>query len=213
MTNAPTPLSLVSGSAIDDDDVDVDGRTRRRNRNRDAVIASLISLMQDGELDPTVAQIADRAGVSHRSIFRYFTDLDDLSRTALETAVRDALPLAVIPRVGEGSLEHRIEGMIASRLRVISYSKMFARVARAKSIALPELHRGLSNVAIMSRDQFRRHFAIELDEMEPRDRAHLTALLSSQMSFEGYDHQSAMLSRTDDEIIDAWRLLLRGLLT
>lgn len=209
MTNATTPLSLVTMSGSIDD---VDGRTLRRTRNRDAVIASLISLMQEGNLNPTVAQIADRAEVSHRSVFRYFEDLDDLFRTALETAVRDALPRGVIPDVGEGSLEHRIDTMIASRLRVIAYGTMFARVAKVKSIALPELSRELSNVASVSRDQFRRHFAVELDEMEPRKRAHVTALLSSQMGFEGYDHQSSLLSRTDDEIIDAWGVLLRGLL-
>lgn len=210
MTNALMPLAAVPDPI--DTDADTDGRTLRRRRNRDAVIASLISLIQEGDLDPTVAKIADRAAVSHRSIFRYFEDLDELARTALESAVLAALPLAVIPQVGEGSLEHRIEGMIEARLRILSHTKLLIRVAKAKATSLPEIDRAVSTMATMNRDQFRRHFAIELDEMEPRDRAHITALLSSQMGFEGYDHQSSMLNRTDDEISDAWRLLMRRLL-
>ncbi|MEP1124494.1 MAG: hypothetical protein ABJH68_11460 [Ilumatobacter sp.] len=176
------------------------------------MIASLISLIQEGDLDPTVANIADRAEVSHRSVFRYFDDLDDLARTALETALRDALPLAVIAGVGTGSLDDRIEGVIAARLRILTHTKFLVRVAKAKSATLPEVDRMVANVAAMNRDQFRRHFEIELAEMEPRDRAHVTALLSSQMGFEGYDHQSSVLQRTDEEIADAWRLLMRRLL-
>ncbi|MGB3733796.1 MAG: TetR/AcrR family transcriptional regulator [Ilumatobacter sp.] len=210
MTNVPTTLStVVDPSRIDDD---TDGRTLRRKRNRDAVIASLISLIEEGDLDPTVAKIADRAAVSHRSIFRYFDDLDDLARTAIETAVRDALPLAIIPGVGEGSLDHRIEGMVASRLRILRRTKQLIRVAHGKATALPEIDRSLSNVAEMTCDQFHRHFAVELSEMDPAEAEHLVAALGSQLGFEGYDFQSRMLSRTDEEIADSWRVLLRRVL-
>lgn len=208
MTNASAPISLVPHSIGDD----VDGRTLRRSRNRDAVIASLISLIQEGDLEPTVARIADRAEVSHRSIFRYFPDLDDLARTAIETAVRDALPLAAIPRVGEGPLEYRIDGMIAARLRILSHTKMLIRVAKAKSAALPEIGRSMADVAVRGREQLRLHFAVELDELEPQVSDHITALLSTQMGFEGYDHQSSLLGRNDDEIADAWRLVMHRLL-
>ncbi len=210
MTNSPTALAVAPRlTSIDND---TDGRTLRRRRNRDAVIASLIALIQEGDLDPTVAKIADRANVSHRSVFRYFDDLDDLARTALEVALRDALPLAVIPGVGTGPFEDRIEGVIAARLRILSHTKLLVKVAKAKATVLPEVDRVVAQVAAMNRDQFRRHFAVELDEMEPRDRAHITALLSSQMGFEGYDHQSSVLQRTDEEISEAWRLLMRRLL-
>lgn len=211
MTNVPTPLAAVDDSTHID--VDVDGRTLRRKRNRDAVIDSLIELIREGDLDPTVAKIADRAAVSHRSVFRYFDDLDDLARTAIETEVRNALPLAVIASVGEGSLEHRIEGMIASRMRILPRTNSLIRVARGKSIALPEIDRGLANVSAMTRDQFRRQFAVELDEMDAEVAEHVTALLSTQMGFEGYDHQRRMLDRSDVEIVKAWRLMLRRVLS
>lgn len=210
MTNAPSPLSVLD----DPDNIgDVDGRTLRRQRNRDAVIDSLIELIREGDLDPTVAKIADRAAVSHRSVFRYFDDLNDLARTAIETEVRNALPLAVIANVGEGSLEHRIEAMIASRMRILTRTHTLIRVARSKSVDLPEIDRGLSNVSMMTRDQFGRHFAAELDATDPQAADHITNLLTTQMGFEGYDHQRRMLDRSDVEIVEAWRLMLRKLLS
>ncbi len=70
----------------------VDGRTMRRTRNRSAVITALLDMIREGDLHPGAAEIAERAGVSHRSIFRYFDDLDDLVRTAIDQAFVDAAP-------------------------------------------------------------------------------------------------------------------------
>ena len=86
----------------------VDGRTLRRTRNRTAVIAALLEIIREGNLRPGASEIADRAGVSHRSIFRYFDDLDDLVRTAIDHAFEQAGPMADIPDIGSGSLDERI---------------------------------------------------------------------------------------------------------
>ncbi len=59
-----------------------DGRVMRRRRNMDAVRLAVLELLKDGE-QPTLAAIADRAGVATRSVYRYFGDA--------ETAVTDAI--------------------------------------------------------------------------------------------------------------------------
>ncbi len=210
MTNATTALSAVPEP--DSSTEGVDGRKLRRKRNRDAVISALITLIEEGDLEPTVAKIADRASVSHRSIFRYFDDLNDLARTAIETAVRQAMPLGVIPNVGEGPLDHRVDAMIASRMRLLLRTKQLIRVAHGKSTALPELDRGLANIAEMTKDQMSRHFAREFDAMDPVTAEHALMTLSALAGFEGYDHQSRLLGRTDDEITDSWRMAFHRLL-
>lgn len=210
MTNVPTTLSSVTEPT--EIDADTDGRTLRRRRNRDAVISSLIELIDEGDLDPTVAKIADRAAVSHRSIFRYFDDLDDLARTAIDTAVRRSLPMTVVPNLGQGSLGMRIETMVTSRLRLFQQTSRLLRVAHRKSTTLPEIDRGLANAAELTHDQLIRHFAAELDVMEPAVGEQLSIALSAMMSFGGYDHQSRLLGRIDDEIADSWRTTLHRLL-
>ena len=96
----------------------VDGRTLRRTRNRTAVIAALLAIIREGNLRPGASEIADRAGVSHRSIFRYFDDLDDLVLTAIDHAFEEAGPLAGVPDIGAGSLDERIATFVDARLAV-----------------------------------------------------------------------------------------------
>jgi len=46
-----------------------DGRHRRAQASREAIVESLVSLYADGYVDPSAAEIAERAGVSERSLF------------------------------------------------------------------------------------------------------------------------------------------------
>ncbi len=56
----------------------MDGRTARALRTRDAIVDACISLIDEGDLKPTVPRIADRAAVSVRSVFQHFEDIDGL---------------------------------------------------------------------------------------------------------------------------------------
>ena len=62
---------------------DDDGRRQRRERNRDAVVDALLAIVADGDLAPSADAVAARAGLSTRSLFRYFDDVDDLCRAAI----------------------------------------------------------------------------------------------------------------------------------
>jgi TetR/AcrR family transcriptional regulator of autoinduction and epiphytic fitness len=63
-----------------DTDVDepIDGRTARAVRTKDAIVEACLGLIDEGDLRPTGPRIAERAGVSVRSIFQHFDDLDAL---------------------------------------------------------------------------------------------------------------------------------------
>lgn len=190
-----------------------DGRTLRRRRNRDAVIESLIGLINEGDLNPTIDKLAERAGVSARSIFRYFTDLNDLARTAVETEMRKVLPIGMIAEVGVGSFEERVERMVDARIRVISSTWRLLRVARSKSTAIPEIDRGLGVIADMFNDQFRRHFELELSQLDPAEAEELSLTLSMSLGFDVYDLKRRRFDRTDEEIANGWRVLLTRSLT
>lgn len=55
-----------------------DGRIARGERTRDAIIAAHTALLRDGVLKPTGQAIADRAGVSVRTLWLNFKDLEGL---------------------------------------------------------------------------------------------------------------------------------------
>lgn len=94
-----------------------DGRRIRGERNKEAVVEALLSLYESGDIEPSMARVAEIAGVSERSVFRYFDDKDDL----IESAIARQLE-----RVGhlyeglsiDGSFEQRLDAIIDHRLRL-----------------------------------------------------------------------------------------------
>ena len=210
MTNTPTTLSAVHEPiAIDGD---TDGRTLRRKRNRDAVIEALISLIREGDLEPTVGKIADRAEVSHRSIFRYFDDLNDLARTAVDTAFRNEWSSSVLADIGEGTLAHRVDRIVGAQLRTLARTHGLGRVARARAIAIPEIDRGLATINEFRVDQVRRQFGPELEAMDEHKRHAITTAIALEIGFDSYDMHYRALERTHEEIAEDWRITLHALL-
>ena len=61
-----------------------DGRRQRSERSQVAIVEAALMLISEEKQVPTAQQIADRAGVSIRSFFRHFADMDALFLSADE---------------------------------------------------------------------------------------------------------------------------------
>ena len=72
-----------------------DGRLLRSKRSRRLIIEAIIELIDEGFLIPTAQQVAERADVGIRSVFRHFDDMDDIFETANEIIFQDTRPLFV----------------------------------------------------------------------------------------------------------------------
>ena len=57
-----------------------DGRYKRSEANRQLIINAMINLVNKGNYMPTAQQVADTSGVSIRTVFRHFTEMDLLYR-------------------------------------------------------------------------------------------------------------------------------------
>ncbi|MFT4569450.1 MAG: AcrR family transcriptional regulator [Hyphomicrobiaceae bacterium] len=55
-----------------------DGRLQRAERSRTAIVKALHDLIGEGSLVPTAQDVATRAGVGMRTVFRHFSAMDDL---------------------------------------------------------------------------------------------------------------------------------------
>ena len=62
----------------------LDGRRRRSERTRQLIVEAYLDLLREHPQIPTAVQIADRAGISVRSVFERFAD-----RLALRIAATD----------------------------------------------------------------------------------------------------------------------------
>jgi AcrR family transcriptional regulator len=94
-----------------------DGRIERGERTRVAVVDALLALIGEGDLRPTAPAIAARAGVSLRTVFHHFEDLEALYATAAERQIQRVVALVrVIPP--DLPLEERIDAFVAERAKL-----------------------------------------------------------------------------------------------
>ena len=142
----------------------VDGRHVRREQNREAVVEALVDLYREGRYDPSAAEVAERAGLSPRSLFRYFDDADDLTRAAIEHHHRLARPLLRIDAAPTDPLAHRIERLVEARLELWSAVAPSARVGRMKAPVSALLADELRRNRRLLRRQIEDLFAGELAE-------------------------------------------------
>jgi len=57
-----------------------DGRRRRGEDNRARIVAAMLEIIHAGEVVPSAEQVAQRADVGLRTVFRHFQDMDSLYR-------------------------------------------------------------------------------------------------------------------------------------
>src|SRR5271169_5608454 len=71
----------------------LDGRLARSARTRHAVVDALLDLLGEGDLRPTAARIAERAGVSLRLVFHHFDDLETIYSELADRQAERVKPL------------------------------------------------------------------------------------------------------------------------
>lgn len=57
-----------------------DGRRKRGQDNRDRIVSAMMDLLRSGELSPSAEQVAAKADVGLRTVFRHFQDMESLYR-------------------------------------------------------------------------------------------------------------------------------------
>jgi TetR/AcrR family transcriptional regulator, regulator of autoinduction and epiphytic fitness len=157
-----------------------DGRVRRGAANRSALVEALVALYEQGELAPTAAQIAQRAGVAVRSVYGHFGDVETLAAEVSERQwhvhgrLMDAQPIA-------GTLTERIDELVARR------AELFEAIAPVRRAAMLHAHRSdtiaanLHRLARRLRAQVAATFAPELGSpnVAAAGRARATDLLDA----------------------------------
>jgi AcrR family transcriptional regulator len=169
------------------DDVRVDGRAERRERNRASVVEALLDLYREGQLAPSAELIARRAGVSPRSLFRYFDDVDALVHEAVGQQQARLAPMLAV-RIDPGrSFDDRLDALVALRLDLYDAMGPVARVARAIASQQPVVAQELRRIRRVLRDQLEAAFAPELAVQRGAARARALAAADVLASWESVD--------------------------
>jgi AcrR family transcriptional regulator len=77
-----------------------DGRRKRGDQSRRQIVDAMIELVRSGEMSPSAAQVADRAGVGLRTVFRHFDEMEILYREMAEVIRARIMPEVVKPYSG-----------------------------------------------------------------------------------------------------------------
>ena len=206
-------MDTAGETEIRSDEDRIDGRTLRRTRNRTAVIVALLEIIREGNLHPGAAEIADRAGVSHRSIFRYFDDLDDLARTSIDHAFAEAGPLADVPDIGVGTLPERINSLVDSRLALFQLVDGTMQLARMRAPTIASIDEGLAQIAELFRAQIGEQFTAELDTLADADRPLMVDAILVMTSYDSFSIHVRLLQSDIGRIRAAWVTAISKLLS
>jgi AcrR family transcriptional regulator len=143
--------------------VKVDGRRLRRVQNREAVIDALVDLFEEGDYSPSTNDIAARAGISPRSLFRYFDDVEDLHRAGIERQLATAEPFLDLGVTADAPTATKIERLVDRRVAMHEALAPTARAARAIAHGSPVVAAQLRAGRTFLRNQIRRLFPTEFD--------------------------------------------------
>ncbi|MBI5284472.1 MAG: TetR/AcrR family transcriptional regulator [Chloroflexi bacterium] len=188
-----------------------DGRAARSERTRDAVVEALLSLIDGGDLQPTAARIAARAGVSLRSVFQHFEDLEGLYATAADRQLQRVIRITREVR-RDGPLDARIAAFTDGRARVLEAISPVRRSALLSEPFSQAIATRLRWARLRGRREVERVFAIELDGRPAAERRELMEALTAASSWSAWEalrtHQSLSLAQARKVMARTLRALL-----
>jgi AcrR family transcriptional regulator len=162
----------------------VDGRVQRGERTRDAIADALLSLLESGEPQPTARQISAEAGVSLRSVFQHFDDMESVYAMCVARQLERLAPLRA-PIAADGDVDTRLEALIRQRSQIYERIAPVRRAAMAVAPTSPVIRDALAEMAGEHRREVATLFSAELGNRERRDRL---AALEVATCFDAWDH-------------------------
>jgi AcrR family transcriptional regulator len=109
----------------------IDGRRQRAQNNRARIVAAVLDLVHAGVLSPSAEQVATKADVSLRTVFRHFEDMDSLYREISQPIEAELRQIAGRPFRSEDWRERLIE-LVSRRCEAFERIAPFRRAAEAQ---------------------------------------------------------------------------------
>ena len=190
----------------------VDGRRLRGTRSREGVITAILELIHEGHHRPTTAQIAERSGVSVRSVFRHFDDVESLYAAAVEVHAARVAPYWELPDLPVDT-EGRIRAFVEHRLRLYEAMGEVRRSVEHRPVDSPVIAARLRQVRELHVEQVASVFAPELaaiDEPLRSVRTDAVALVTCWRSWEEATRAQGWSREHTAEVLVAGTLALLG---
>lgn len=189
----------------------VDGRTARAQRTRDAIVSACVTLVEAGDYRPTAPRIAQEAGVSVRSVFQHFDDLETLFSMVAERALGNVVGLiqeidSTLP------FAERVDAFVAQRAKLMEAVTPIRRAAAVHGPSSPGIRARVTGGHEFLRSELEKVFAPEI-EADRRDPELLLDMLDVAASWTSWDLLRSEAGRSIDGAAGVVAALITAILT
>lgn len=161
---------------------ETDGRRQRAERHRDAVVRAVLKVVKATGRVPPVAELAELAGVSRRTVFRLFEDMESLHIAATKVQRAEVLRRFPPPFPTGQPLEERIRLLVNHRASVYELISPLRRIAEGLRDESPSVEKDL----MQTHAELRMHATLMLGDALPapgREREHAVTMLGLVTGF------------------------------
>jgi TetR/AcrR family transcriptional regulator of autoinduction and epiphytic fitness len=155
-------------------------------RTREAIVDACIAMIEQGDLRPTAPRLAERAGVSVRSVFQHFDDLPSL-HIAVAQRVAERMAALLVPPDTSLPLDRRLDRFVEQRGALLEAATPYRRAAQVHGPFSPEIRRAITMAEFYLASEVEATFAPELDGVEAAERAELVKALAIAASWAPWD--------------------------
>lgn len=148
MPNSVRPLAMPRATTSPPT---ADGRHARSQSSRAKIVAAMLDLVGQGDVQPSAARVAETAGVGLRTVFRHFDDMDSLYREISEAIESRVLPILLKPFAAT-EWRGRIREMAERRTELFEAILPYRIAASLKRFHSPFLMRDYRRMLRMERD-------------------------------------------------------------
>ena len=188
-----------------------DGRTARAQRTRDAIVEACVSLVQAGDIRPTAPRIAEEAGVSVRSVFQHFDDLETLFTLVAERSVSGLGGL--VRRIDPGlAFDERVDRFVRQRADLLEAVTPARRAASVHAPFSPAIRASVEAGHKFLRAQLAEVFAVELDAVAEPAAEQVLDMLDVATTWASWDVLRHLEGRSVDESAAVVAALVRCVL-
>ena len=188
-----------------------DGRTLRRLNSYDRAVDALLDLIESGNEAPTSQQIAERSGISVRTVFRLTEDIESLHAAGvLRQMERTAHLYVTLPT--SGSLASRLRALLKNRVTVFEAIAPVRRVGDRLAATSDLITEGLQLHHMLLRTQVAEVFEGELKRMTRSRRPTALDAIDVAAGWETWDQLRRIKGLSVTEAARVVELLITGAL-
>jgi AcrR family transcriptional regulator len=180
-------------------------------RRRQRVIDAFIDLVLEGDPSPTPPSVAERAGVSRASVFRYFETLDELRAETAGRVLERFVDLFELGEPSTTSTADRAADFVASRLRFHETLHPLALLQR-RHAADPEAAAAIDMGRNLLADQVRTYFRHDLEPLDDERRDDVVTTIAVLTSIESWHQSRHSHGRRPAQTRRAWISAITALL-